>query len=282
MPKDNRPASNLEELEQSIAYDFKDRSLLERALTHRSWAHEEVGPGEEEKARRLHNEALEFVGDSVLGLIVADFLFHANPDVTEGELSRMKHRLVSTQTLARAATRLSFGEHLRVGRGEEKTGGRRKRALLADVFEAVLAAVYLDGGLSAAADFVQHALGQELTEATPEAAAAADYKTLLQELLQAGRRTTPQYNVVESHGPPHRRTFHVEVEWEGVPQVRGEGRTIKAAEMEAARRAIELIQSEGEQTEESNQQSEDSNQQSAVSVQPDGAQASTEGESDNQ
>jgi ribonuclease-3 len=246
MPKDTRPAPNLEELEQHLAYSFKDRSLLERALTHRSWAHEEVGPGEEQQARRLHNEALEFVGDSVLGLVVADFLFHDNPDVTEGELSRMKHRLVSTQSLARAARRLGFGEHLRVGRGEEKTGGRRKRALLADVFEAVLAAIYLDGGLSAATEFVQHALGEELAGATPEAAAAADYKTLLQELLQAERRTTPHYNLVESHGPPHRRIFHVEVVWDDSPRVRGEGRTIKAAEMEAARRAIEQLQSEQE------------------------------------
>jgi ribonuclease-3 len=228
-------------LEQTLGYTFQDRALLERALTHRSLAHEQVGPGEEEKARRLHNEAFEFVGDSVLGLIVADFLFQSYPDVTEGELSRMKHRLVSTQTLARAATRLSLGEHLRIGRGEEKTGGRRKRALLADVFEAVLAAVFLDGGLPAATEFLHHALGEELTGATPEAAAAADFKTLLQEVLQSDHRNAPQYNVVETEGPPHRRTFRVEVSWEG-GQMRGEGRTIKAAEIEAARRALHEIQ----------------------------------------
>ncbi|HYP52014.1 MAG TPA: ribonuclease III [Pyrinomonadaceae bacterium] len=237
---------DLAPLERSLAHAFTDRALLERALTHRSWAHEHVGPGGEQEARRLHNEALEFVGDSVLGLVVAEMLFRSNPEVTEGELSRMKHRLVSAQTLARAATRLGFGQFLRVGRGEEKTGGRRKRALLADVFEAVLAAVYLDGGLDAAREFVARALEPELDQSTPESAAAADYKTMLQEVLQASRRNAPHYNVVETHGPPHRRTFHVEVSWDGGSSVRGEGHTIKAAEIEAARRAIEKIQAEEE------------------------------------
>ena len=234
------PPSNLDALEQSLGYTFNDRALLERALTHRSWAHEQVGPGEEEKARQLHNEAFEFVGDSVLGLVVADYLFTSHPDVTEGELSRMKHRLVSTQTLARAAKRLAFGDHLRVGRGEEKTGGRRKRALLADTFEAILAAVYFDGGFAAAVDFLHRALDTELTEADPETAAAADFKTLLQERLQADCHVTPQYNLVDAQGPPHRRTFHVEVVWDN-QSIRAEGRTIKTAETEAARRALEQL-----------------------------------------
>jgi ribonuclease-3 len=227
-------------LEESLAYKFKDRQLLERALTHRSWAHESVRAGEEEKARLLHNEALEFVGDSVLGLVVAAELFRAYPEVTEGELSRMKHRLVSTQTLARASRRLRLGEHLRMGRGEEKTGGRRKRALLADAFEAVLAAVFIDGGLEEATGFVLRALAEEFDEVSPASAAAADFKTLLQERLQAERRVTPQYSVVETLGPPHARVFRVEVSWEA-GQVRGEGGTIKAAEMEAARLALEAI-----------------------------------------
>lgn len=231
---------NLDALEQSLRHTFADRALLERAVTHRSWAHEQVGPGEEEKARQLHNEAFEFVGDSVLGLVVADYLFNSHPDVTEGELSRMKHRLVSTQTLAKAAKRLAFGDFLRVGRGEEKTGGRRKRALLADTFEAVLAAIYFDGGISAATDFLHHALHTELTEADPESAAAADFKTLLQERLQADCHLMPQYNLLDAQGPPHRRTFHVEVVWDN-QSIRAEGRTIKTAEMEAARRALEQL-----------------------------------------
>src|SRR5437764_171799 len=137
------------------------------------------------QARQLPNEALEFLGDSVLGLIVADYLFRANPRATEGELSRMKHRLVSSPTLAKASTELGLGEFVRFGRGEEKSGGRRKAALLADVFEAVMGAVFLDGGLSAATEFVHHALGEELRRADPIAAAAADPKTMLKEKLQA-------------------------------------------------------------------------------------------------
>jgi ribonuclease III len=242
-------------LEETLDYAFRDRALLERALTHRSWAHENVAAGEEARARLLHNEALEFVGDSVLGLVVADALFRSHPGVTEGELSRMKHRLVSTQTLARASRRLQLGDYLRVGRGEEKTGGRRKRALLADALEAVLAAVFLDGGFDEAARFVGRALGGELEEATPESAAAADYKTMLQERLQAERHLAPHYDVVETLGPPHARTFRVEVSWDD-ERGRGEGQTIKSAEMDAARRALEGMGAPS-QTEEEPQQMEE-------------------------
>jgi ribonuclease-3 len=241
--KSKRDAPDLDALEKILSYNFNDRALLKRGVTHRSWAHEQVAPGSEEEARRLHNEALEFVGDSVLGLVVADYLFQSYPDVTEGELSQMKHRLVSAQTLAETAERLALGQFLRIGHGEEKSGGRRKSTLLADLFEALLGAVFLDGGLSAATDFVNHALGEELASASPEAAAAADYKTLLQEVLQAEHRGTPQYAVVETTGPPHRRTFRVELSWEG-GSVHGEGRTIKAAETIAARLALESIKEE--------------------------------------
>ncbi|MFL6255704.1 MAG: ribonuclease III [Pyrinomonadaceae bacterium] len=234
------PAPDPRSLEENIGYSFRDRHLLERALTHRSWAHETVGAGGEREARALHNEALEFVGDSVLGLVVADALFRSHPEVTEGELSRMKHRLVSTTTLARIARRLQLGDHLRIGRGEEKTGGRRKRALLADAFEALLAAVFLDGGYAGAEGFVRKALGSELVDATPESAAAADFKTLLQERLQSERHLSPIYELVETEGPPHARMFHVEAVFDG-ERVRGQGRTIKAAEMDAACRALELI-----------------------------------------
>jgi len=235
---------DLNPLAAALGYSFKDPNLLERAMTHRSWAHENVASGDEEGARMLHNEALEFVGDSVLGLVVADALFKSHPHVTEGELSRMKHRLVSTQTLARVARGLRLGEFLRVGRGEEKTGGRRKRALLADAFEAVLAAVFLDGGFDEAEAFVRRALGDELSGATPESAAASDFKTLLQERLQAERHVAPQYQLVETHGPPHERTFRVEVVWDG-ERVSGEGRSIKAAEMDAASRALRVMDGAG-------------------------------------
>lgn len=233
--------NNLHELEAIIDYHFRDRDLLAQAMTHRSWAHEQVSPRASTQARQLHNEALEFLGDSVLGLIVADYLLRAYPGATEGELSRMKHRLVSSPTLAKASTALGLGDFVRFGRGEEKSGGRRKAALLADVFEAVMGAVFLDGGLSAATEFVDHALGEELRRADPISAAAADPKTRLQERLQANHEPAPLYQVVETLGPPHHRTFHVELSWNG-GTARGEGRTIKAAEAAAAQLALEQMQ----------------------------------------
>ncbi|MBA3355371.1 MAG: ribonuclease III [Pyrinomonadaceae bacterium] len=230
-------------METILAYTFQNRNLLERAMTHRSWAHEQVAPGAEDLARRLHNEALEFLGDSVLGLIVADYLCRAFPEGTEGELSRMKHRLVSEPTLAKASLRLKLGDFLRFGRGEEKSGGRSKDALLADALEALTGAIFLDGGIEAAARFLKHALGEELQRTNPMSAAEADYKTMLQEKLQAERRPAPKYSVVVTLGPPHRRIFHVEVTWDG-RSVRGEGRSIKAAEVAAAKEALIRLQIE--------------------------------------
>lgn len=221
--------------------------LLERALTHRSWAHEQVAQGSDDLSRQLHNENLEFLGDSVLGLIVADYLCTAYPNVTEGELSRMKHSLVSAPALAAASLRLQLGDFLRFGHGEEKSGGRRKDALLADVLEALTGAIFVDNGLPAATEFVRHALADELRTVTPEAAAESDYKTMLQEKLQAARRPAPKYSVVEALGPPHRRTFNVEVVWDG-GSVRAQGRSIKTAEAAAAKEALALMQREGGST----------------------------------
>lgn len=214
--------------------------MLERAITHRSWAHEQVAPGDEQQARQLHNESLEFLGDSVLGLIVANYLCNSYPLGTEGELSRMKHRLVSAPTLAKASLALNLGEFLKFGRGEEKSGGRQKNALLADVFEAITGAIFIDGGFQAATDFVRHALRVELEGADPLVAAKSDYKTMLQERLQAERRQAPRYTVVETLGPPHRRIFHVEVSWDR-GSIQGEGHSIKSAEASAARAALELM-----------------------------------------
>lgn len=228
---------NLDQLEKVLHYRFCDQDLLTQAMTHRSWAHEQVSPRAQRDARNLHNEALEFLGDSILGLIVADYLFKAYPNASEGELSRMKHRLVSAPTLAKTSIELRLGDFVRFGRGEEKSGGRRKHALLADVFEAVTGAIFVDGGLEAARDFVERALGEELRAADPIAAAAADPKTMLQEILQATHQPGPQYTVVETLGPPHKRKFHVELKWDG-GKTRGEGQTIKAAEAAAAQAAL--------------------------------------------
>ena len=232
---------NLEQLEKILKYRFRDPVLLSQAMTHRSWAHEQVSPRAQRQARTLHNEALEFLGDSIIGLIVAEYLFRGYPHASEGELSRMKHRLVSAPTLAKASTELGLGEFVRFGRGEEKSGGRRKHALLADVFEAVTGAIFIDGGLEAAREFVNHSLGAELLAADPVAAAAADPKTMLQEKLQATHQPAPQYTVVETLGPPHKRMFHVELKWNG-GATRGEGQTIKAAEAAAAQAALKLME----------------------------------------
>ena len=240
MKKQGIKLPDLDLLQTVLAYKFENCALLERAITHRSWAHEQVAPGAEDQARQLHNEALEFLGDSVLGLVVAAYLCRAYPSGTEGELSRMKHRLVSASTLATASLRLNLGDFLRFGRGEEKSGGRRKDALLADVFEAITGAIFVDGGLAEATRFLQAALGEELEKVTPSAAAEADYKTMLQEKLQAERRPAPKYSVVESLGPPHRRTFHVEVSWDN-GSVRAEGRSKKIAEAAAAKEALALM-----------------------------------------
>lgn len=229
---------DLDLLQTVLAYKFNDRALLERAITHRSWAHEKVAPGDEQQARKLHNESLEFLGDSVLGLVVSNYLCNSYPTGTEGELSRMKHRLVSAPTLAKASLELNLGEFLRFGRGEEKSGGRQKNALLADVFEAVTGAIFQDGGLEAATEFVCYALRDELEGADPLTAAKGDYKTMLQERLQAARRPAPRYTVIETLGPPHQRIFHVEVSWDG-GSIQGEGHSIKTAEAAAARAALE-------------------------------------------
>ena len=231
------------ELEEILGYRFQNSALLAQAMTHRSWAHEQVSPRAQLDARNLHNETLEFLGDSILGLVVADYLFRAYPGASEGELSRMKHRLVSEPTLAQASTDLRLGDFVRFGRGEEKSGGRRKHALLADVFEAVTGAIFLDGGLKAATDFVVMALGAVLRAADPVAAAAADPKTTLQEKLQAIRQPGPEYTVIETLGPPHRRMFHVELKWNG-GAARGQGATIKAAEASAAQAALKQMESE--------------------------------------
>lgn len=234
---------NLNLLEGVLGYNFRDRALLERAITHRSWAHEQVAPGAEEQARRLHNEAMEFLGDSVLGLIVADHLCRIYPAASEGELSRMKHQLVSAATLTKASVRLQLGDFLRFGRGEEKSGGRRKDAILADVLEAITGAIFLDGGIEAGRSFVEQALSQELARVNPTNAAEADYKTMLQERLQAEHRPPPRYAVVEMAGPPHKRVFHVELAWDS-GSVRALGRSIKAAEAAAAQQALETMKAD--------------------------------------
>ena len=228
----------LAKLENLIGHKFQDLKLLERAVTHRSWAYENLPGSSDTDIRAAENESMEFVGDSVLGLIIAEQLYAAHPKDSEGDLTLMKHHLVSTATLANLAEDMSLGDYVRVGRGEEKTGGRKKLAILANTLEAVIAAVFLDGGYIAARAFVARIFARELKSASPRN--SLDHKTTLQELLQSAKLTAPSYNVIKTEGPPHARIFSVEAVWQN-GKARGQGNSIKAAEMMAAAEALKIL-----------------------------------------
>ena len=233
-------ANTSAKLEHLLGYQFQNPTLLERALTHRSWAYEKMPLGTDEEIRALQNESMEFVGDAVLGMAVVEYLFNKYPASSEGELTLMKHRLVSTDTLAKNANKIGLGNYMRVGRGEEKTGGRRKQALLADTLEAVIAAIFFDSGYISARAFVHKILAEDFRKITPSS--SIDYKTLLQEKLQSEKRQPPKYTVVKTEGPPHRRIFSVEAAWDD-DKVEAEGSSIKSAEMAAANLALQKLNS---------------------------------------
>ncbi len=229
---------NIAKLEKRVGYKFGDPDLLSRALTHRSWAHETF-PGEsDEKVRGVQNESLEFVGDSVVGLVIAEQLYRMHPTLSEGDLTLMKHHLVSSTTLARIAVSLDLGEFVSIGRGEEKTGGRKKPAILADTLEAVIAAIFFDSGYVSASEFILRIFAAELKKVTPQS--SLDYKTLLQETLQAEKLSTPTYSLIKTEGLPHARTFFVEAVW-GDSRSLGTGGSIKSAEMMAASEALKSL-----------------------------------------
>jgi len=222
------------DLEQRIGYRFRDLGLLEHALTHKSKAHEDATGGV------VDNESLEFLGDAVLGFVVADLLYREFPHFQEGQKSKAKAALVSTAALAELAQRIGLGAYLLLGRGEEKTGGRQKQALLADGCEAVIAAVYLDGGVDAARDFILGELRDEIEHVrSPDF--LRDFKSALQERLQADGRPLPEYEVTAERGPDHDKRFHVTVRVSGVVLADSEGRTKKEAEQLAARHALAAL-----------------------------------------
>ena len=227
-----RLRDEFETLQAAAGYRFRDRGLLEHAMTHTSRANEDASGGV------MDNESLEFLGDAVLGFVVADLLFREFPEYDEGEKSKMKAILVSTATLARVAERLRLGDHLLLGRGEEKTGGRRKQALLADGCEALIAALYLDGGIEQARAFIVRELGSFVEQLRRDGVSAQDYKSALQELVQGRNRPLPEYRVVGAIGPDHQKLFDVEVLVAGEPLARATGPSKKEAEQEAARLAL--------------------------------------------
>jgi len=230
-----RLRDEFETLQAAVGYRFRDRGLLEHAMTHTSRANEDASGGV------MDNESLEFLGDAVLGFVVADLLFREFPEHDEGEKSKMKAILVSTATLARVAERLGLGDHLLLGRGEEKTGGRRKQALLADGYEALIAALYLDGGVEEARAFIVRELGSFVEELRRHGVSAQDYKSALQELVQGRNRPLPEYRVVGAVGPDHQKRFDVEVLVAGEPLARATGPSKKEAEQEAARLALSRL-----------------------------------------
>jgi ribonuclease-3 len=213
-----------------IGHAFADPRLLEEALTHRSYQNEHP-------EARTHNERLEFLGDAVLGMLVAEAMMRLAPDASEGQLTQRRAALVNEGTLAGIARELGLGELLRLGRGEEKNNGREKTSILADAVEAVIGAVYLDGGLAAARAAVRRLFGDALDGAA-SGAVDADVKTALQTLLQAGGNGDPSYHVVATNGPEHRKEFEVEIVLNDVVIARGRGHSKKEAEKDAARNAL--------------------------------------------
>ncbi len=228
----------LSQLENEIGYYFRDRALLCRALTHRSYANEQADP------RPAHNEALEFLGDAVLEFLISAWLLELYPTQNEGTLSKMRAYTVSAANLQKQAARLRLGAYLLLNKGEEKTGGRNKAALQVDAYEALIAAIYLDRGIQAAGDFVRREFAENLREIDPRDLTATDYKTALQERLQSIGLPTPQYAMLESIGPDHRRVFQVELRVHGRSLALGEGTTIKSAHQAAARAALDVLNAE--------------------------------------
>jgi ribonuclease-3 len=224
-------------LEAIIGHKFKNLKLLERAVTHRSWAYENMPSETDENVRSTENESMEFIGDSVLGLVVAEQLFLRNPTLSEGDLTLMKHNLVSGSALATLSEAIGLGEYLRLG-GSEVKAGRRKQSLLTNAFEAVMGAVFLDSGYIAARVVITRLMEERLQSVTPEA--SMDFKSRLQTELQAKKYKTAGYHLLKTEGPPHARSFFVEVTWE-TGKARGQGNSIKAAEMMAAAEALNMI-----------------------------------------
>src|SRR6267378_885079 len=237
--------NNDEQFEERLGRKFRNPGLLHRALTHSSAVPELRAADPDSSPLAENNEQLEFLGDAVLDLLASEYLLTTFPDWTEGQLSKSRARMVNAQALEIAARRLNLGEHLRLGRGEEKTGGREKPALLADAFEAVVAAIYLDGGLAAAKEMLHLTLFEVALEEGSTPLFEADRKSALQEFLQGRGKPPAEYRLAAESGPDHQKTFQIEVWAEGSCLASGQGSTKKEAEQRAAGTALgRLVQTE--------------------------------------
>ncbi len=226
--------ADLAALQQTLGVSFNDSPLLEQALVHSSYINENPS------LAPTSNERLEFLGDAVLGLVVAEKLYQDFPHCDEGVMTKLRATLVRRDTLARMARAIRFGDYLYLGKGEEASGGRNKPANLAGALEAVIAAIFLDQGPTTTKDFILRLLNPELQKVVSQGA-GVDYKSQLQELIQAREQQTPVYRVVEAIGPDHDKRFTVEVRVGDTVLGRGSGRGKKVAETEAARSALEQL-----------------------------------------
>jgi ribonuclease-3 len=223
-------------LEKILGYTFQDRRFLEESLTHRSLMNEIPESG------RRDNERLEFLGDAVLGLVIAEWVMQAFPQELEGELTRLRSALVKEKKLAEVARELNLGEFLYLGKGEEQMEGRRKRSILADAFEAIVGAIYLDGGLEAVRDFVRRTFQTLLEEAKTNQNLLTDAKTRLQELMLTLFRRSPVYEVAEERGPDHAKTFVIHLRLNDRTLARGKGGSKKEAEQHAAEQFLKNLE----------------------------------------
>jgi len=222
-----------EPLEQQISYTFTNKTLLETALQHSSFVNENPSAALED------NERLEFLGDSILNAIISHLLMTRHPELKEGELSKIRSLLVNKAHLAKVAKQIHLGDFIRLGKGEIQSSGRKKASILADAFEALLAAVYLDGGFDRAYALIQR-LFEDFFNTISTSAVYFDYKSRLQELVQAKLKSQPEYVIISENGPDHDKTFQVELSV-GDVRTTGKGKSKKAAEQEAAKSALELL-----------------------------------------
>ncbi len=226
--------SDLSNLQNKIGVTFKDISLLEQALIHSSYQNENP------QLAYTSNERLEFLGDAVLGLIIADILYRDHPDFSEGQMTKLRASLVRRETLAGIAKDINLGDYLYLGKGEELSGGRNKQANLASVMEALIAAVFLDSGINGAQKFILRVFKTALKK-TVDTNTVKDFKSELQELVQSIKQQTPTYHVIRTTGPDHGKVFTVEVRLNKTVLGQGSGKSKKAAEAEAARVALEHL-----------------------------------------
>ena len=225
---------NLERLQERLGYQFGDRAVLLQSLTHKSYGHEFL---QDKPIALRDNERLEFLGDAILDVVVSDILLEAFPHANEGQLSKMRAAVVNEKTLAILARALHLQDNVRLGKGEAQTGGNEKASILSSTFEALIAAVYLDGGFNAVYPVVRHIFAPLFVEER-ELMSFYDHKTQLQEIVQARWKVTPSYHLVESHGPDHTKTFQIEVRMNGKVLAVAVGSSKKEAEQNAAKAAI--------------------------------------------